>query len=237
MGTLLDRMIVGAAMPEIPLRLENFKDTGTSSFLARRELGLLNVGKPGVVRVEGRAYAIGHLDGLYVGRGSQEVVFESENPNEPAAFYLVSCPAHASHPVTAISRCASQVVVLGDRRHANVRRIYQYIHPGGAQSCQLVMGFTELDDGSVWNTMPPHTHARRSELYLYFDLGEDVVLHLMGEPHATRHLLVRDRGIVLSPPWSIHAGCGTAAYRFAWAMAGENQVFNDMDPVSLRELS
>jgi 4-deoxy-L-threo-5-hexosulose-uronate ketol-isomerase len=176
-------------------------------------------------------------DCLYVGRGSQNVTFTSADAARPAAFYLLSYPAHAAHP-TALARAAEAAKVeLGTAAEANRRTIYKCIHTGGIRSCQLVMGFTQLQEGSVWNTMPPHTHARRSEVYMYFDLGPGRrVMHFMGTPQQTRHLIMADRQAVISPSWSIHAGCGTGAYSFCWGMGGENQTFEDMDPAPLDQL-
>jgi 4-deoxy-L-threo-5-hexosulose-uronate ketol-isomerase len=230
-------MVVGGVLPSTaPIVLANYKETGTSFFLERRELGIFNIAAPGVVTVSGRRYELGTLDCLYVGLGEREVSFESSASGQ-AAFYFVSTPAHAKYPTTAVRRANAQSEALGDASQANRRRINRFIHPEGIQSSQLVMGFTELEPGSVWNTMPAHTHRRRSEVYFYFDLATDqMVIHLLGEPHATRHLIVRDREAVVSPSWSMHAGAGTTNYRFIWAMAGENQVFGDMDAVPVSEL-
>jgi len=234
--TDLDRMVVGAAMPtSSPLVLAPAKELGTSFFLERREIGILNVGAPGTVRVGNQAHALGSLDCLYVGRGERDVVFESSSEGQ-AAFYFISTPAHAHHPTAVATREQVKADPVGDPAKANRRRIAKYIHPDGIKSCQLVMGCTEFEPGSVWNTMPPHEHSRRTEIYLYFELGGDVVVHLMGRPEATRHLVVRDREVVLSPAWSIHCGAGTGRYRFIWAMGGDNQVFSDMDAVPLTQL-
>ena len=234
--TDLDRMITGAAVPtEAPLTLPGAKETGTSFFLERREIGILNVGAAGVVRVGGVAHALDHLDCLYVGQGEKDVQFE-RGPTGQSEFFYISTPAHAKHPTAVVRRADVRTDPIGDPAKANRRRINKLIHPDGVKSCQLVMGFTEFEPGSVWNTMPPHTHSRRSEIYLYFDLGDNAVFHFMGEPHATRHLVVRDRQAVLSPPWSIHCGAGTGAYRFVWAMGGDNQTFSDMDAVPVESL-
>jgi 4-deoxy-L-threo-5-hexosulose-uronate ketol-isomerase len=234
--TDLDRMIVGAAVPEgAPLALPGAKETGTDFFLERREIGILNIGAVGAVRVGGTRHALNPLDCLYVGRGEKDVTFEN-GPSGQAQFYFISTPAHAKYPTTLAARAQAEVQELGDAAQANRRRICRYIHLNGIKSCQLVMGFTEFESGSVWNTMPPHTHSRRTEIYMYFDLGPQMVVHLMGEPQATRHLIVRDREVVLSPAWSIHAGAGTGSYRFCWAMGGDNQVFHDMDPVPIASL-
>lgn len=234
--TDLDRMIVGGVLPVgAPIALTNDKATGTSFFLERREIGILNLASPGVVIVAGKRYELGTLDCLYVGLGEKDVSFEN-GPNGQAAFYFVSTPAHAKYPTAVMRRADVKSDPIGDVTKANRRRINKYIHIDGIKSCQLVLGFTEFEPGSVWNTMPPHTHSRRTEVYLYFDVADQMVVHLMGEPQATRHLIVRDREVVLSPAWSIHAGVGTASYRFVWAMGGDNQVFADMDPAPISEL-
>ena len=235
--TDLDRMIVGMAVPTTaPLPSPREKATGTAFFLERREIGILNVGAgTGTVRVGGAAHELGPLDCLYVGLGERDVAFES-GPAGQAQFYFISTPAHAKHPTTLVRRADLRTDPIGDGAKANRRRINKLIHPDGVKSCQLVMGFTEFEPGSVWNTMPPHTHSRRTEIYLYFDLGDNAVFHFMGLPQATRHLVVRDREAVLSPAWSIHCGAGTGAYRFVWAMGGDNQTFADMDPAPIAEL-
>lgn len=234
--TELDRMIVGVAMPEeVSLELPAARETGTEFFLERREIGILNVGGPGLVRVGRVAYEMEHLDCLYVGRGERNVLFVNGGEGQ-AQFYFVSAPAHATHPAAHIRAASLRTDPVGTAASANRRRIHKLIHPGAVPSCQLVMGFTEFEPGSVWNTMPPHTHSRRSEIYLYFDAGDAAIVHLLGQPQATRHVIVRDREAVLSPSWSVHCGAGTGAYRFAWAMAGENQIFDDMDPVPLTDL-
>jgi len=234
--TDLDRMITGAALPTTaPLSLPGAKETGTTFFLERREIGILNLGAPGVVNAGGVKYELGTLDCLYIGLGEKDVTFEN-GPAGQAQFYFVSTPAHAKHPTAVARRADVKTDPIGDPAKANRRRINKLIHLDGIKSCQLVLGFTEFEPGSVWNTMPPHTHSRRTEIYLYFDLGDNAVVHLMGEPQATRHLIVRDREAVLSPSWSIHAGAGTGSYRFVWAMGGDNQVFSDMDPVPIATL-
>ena len=234
--TDLDRMIVGVAMPsDESLALPSAKETGTSFFLERREIGILNLGTEGLVRVGATSYAVGHLDCLYIGQGEKDVLFVNGSSGA-AQFFFISTPAHAKHPTSLVRRADVRTDPIGDPAKANRRRINKLIHPDGVKSCQLVMGFTEFEAGSVWNTMPPHTHSRRTEIYLYFDLGDDLVFHVMGEPHATRHLVVRDREAVLSPAWSVHCGAGTGAYRFIWAMGGDNQAFADMDAVPLTTL-
>jgi 4-deoxy-L-threo-5-hexosulose-uronate ketol-isomerase len=233
-----DRAVVGGAVPTgTPLTLEGDDALRSAYFLERRELGVFNVGGAGTVTVDGTAFTLENLDGLYVGRGSKDVRFTSTDPAKPAAFYLLSYPAHAEYPTTLVKRSSVEPVRLGSEATCNKRALYKYIHPAGVKSCQLVMGFTQMEVGSVWNTMPPHTHARRSEVYLYFNVPADArVFHLMGEPTQTRHLVVADRQAVLSPSWSIHSGVGTAAYSFCWGMGGENQAFDDMDPAPLATL-
>lgn len=235
--TDLDRAIVGFACPEEePLTLEADPSMRAASFCERRELGILNLGDSGTVTVDGTEYALASRECLYVGRGAESIVFAA-NSGEKPQFYLVSYPAHAAYPTTKATQADANRVELGSSKTSNERTILQYIHEGGIKSCQLVMGYTELAEGSVWNTMPSHTHDRRSEVYLYFDVPEgNMITHLMGEPEETRHLLVHDRQAVLSPPWSIHSGCGTANYCFVWAMGGENQRFDDMDGIAVTDL-
>ncbi|MEP7363087.1 MAG: 5-dehydro-4-deoxy-D-glucuronate isomerase [Acidobacteriota bacterium] len=233
--TDMDRLVLGGAMPTAPLRLEAGSEFGTAYFAERRELGIVNLGEPGHVFVEGERYSLANRDFLYVGAGNREISFASCEDSRPC-FYFLSCPAHQSLPVVHVPRDEAQSEVIGDAGRASRRRLSKYIHPEGARSCQLVMGLTELEDGSVWNTMPPHTHSRRSEIYLYFGLEDGVAVHLMGEPTQTRHLIVRDREAILSPSWSMHSGAGTRPYSFIWGMAGENQAFSDMDAVDLHQL-
>jgi 4-deoxy-L-threo-5-hexosulose-uronate ketol-isomerase len=234
----LDRTVIGSAVPlETALALPCPAELRAESFTERRELGVLNIGGAGSVHVDGRAYALGRRDALYVGRGKHAISFSSDDAAAPAEFYLLSYPAHAEYPI-AVVRAAEQVPTpLGAADTANVRRITKLIHLEGVKSCQLVMGFTELEPGSVWNTMPPHTHMRRSEVYFYFDLPADQrVVHLMGPSAETRHLLVANKQVVISPGWSIHAGVGTSSYSFCWGMGGENQVYTDMDALRIAEL-
>ena len=236
--TDIDRAVIGSAVPTgAPLELTVASELRADYFLERRELGVLNVGGPGRVSVDGTAFSMGSGDGLYVGRGSREVRFESDSPDAPAAFYLLSYPAHATYPTTHARKADAEAAPLGAAATCNQRTIYKYIHPGGIKSCQLVMGFTELAEGSCWNTMPTHTHDRRSEIYLYFNLAADTrIIHLMGAPDETRHLVVADRQAVLSPSWSVHSGAGTGRYSFCWGMGGENQAFDDMDFVPMDHL-
>ena len=234
----LDRTIVGSAAPLAqPLTLESDPDLRAEYFTERRELGVLNIGGRGSVEVNGAKLELDRLDAAYVGRGNERVTFASEDASRPAEFYLLSYPAHAVHPSAKIDAQAIEPTVLGSAATANHRRITRLIHLDGVKSCQLVMGFTRLNEGSVWNTMPPHTHMRRSEVYLYFDVAAaDRVVHLMGPAHETRHLVVANKQVVISPGWSIHAGVGTASYSFCWGMGGENQVYSDMDALAIADL-
>ena len=234
----VDRMIVGSAVPmRQPLVLEAGAELRAEYFAERREVGVLNIGEQGAVTVDGQEYELAQREMLYIGRGSRQISFSSRDADRPARFYLVSLPAHRQYPITHVAQNQANRVDLGSNETANERTIFQYIHEGGVQSCQLVMGFTQLAPGSIWNTMPAHTHERRSEVYLYFDLtGDNVVFHMMGQPQETRHLVIRNEQAAISPSWSIHAGAGTSNYCFVWAMGGENQAFDDMDPAPLDEL-
>lgn len=234
----LDRVVLGGVVPDVgPLRLEATDALAAEYFTERRELGVLNVGGAGSVSVDGERFALAKRDMVYIGRGSREIVFESDSTTAPSRFYLVSYPAHASYPTRRIRYEETQAAELGSVAEANQRRLSRYIHPDGVASAQLVTGITELKEGSVWNTMPAHTHQRRTEVYLYFDLPQDgVVFHFAGEPGATRHLVVREGEVALSPSWSVHAGCGTGSYSFCWAMGGENQAFSDMQGVAMKDL-
>lgn len=234
----LDRVVLGGAVPTTsPLVLEAPPGLLASFFCERRELGVLNIGGAGTVTVGDTDYALGKRDALYVGRGSRDVRFASDDAEQPARFYLVSYPAQADYPTTIARASEAQGGEMGSAEQSNKRRIARYIHLNGVRSTQLVMGVTVLETGSVWNTMPAHTHHRRTEVYLYFDVPETaVVFHQLGEPTETRHLIVRDGEVALSPGWSIHAGCGTASYSFCWAMGGENQDYADMSPVDINTL-
>ena len=233
-----DRAVLGGIVPtKAKLTLLNPRELAADYFAERRELGLINLGGPGTVQVDKQTHRLDHLDCLYVGRGARKVVFASTNANKPARYYLLSYPAHTAYPTTLLAHKDVSGVALGSPAGANVRTIYKYIHESGIRSCQLVMGVTCLESGSVWNTMPPHTHLRRSEVYLYFNLpANQAVFHFMGEPAQSRHLVVRDGEAVLSPPWSIHTGSGTSNYSFVWGMGGENQAFADMDPAPITTL-
>ncbi len=233
-----DRAIVGSAIPgELPLKLTADAELRSAFFCERREVGILNIGGPGTIVADGKGYEMGKLDSLYVGRGCQNVALFSLETGNPAAYFLLSYPAHATHPTTHAQMKDATPVELGSPADANRRTIYKYIHTGGIKSCQLVLGFTKLQEGAVWNTMPAHTHTRRSEIYMYFDLDpKRRVMHFMGTPQQTRHLVVANRQAVISPSWSIHSGCGTGAYTFCWGMGGENQAFDDMDPAPVETL-
>ncbi|HET9537147.1 MAG TPA: 5-dehydro-4-deoxy-D-glucuronate isomerase [Mesorhizobium sp.] len=233
-----DRMIIGGATPVAgALMLEPVKQTGTPRFLDRRELIAVNIGGPGVVEVNGEASKLGHRDMIYVGMGVADVRFSSEDAKKPAKFYLISAPAYQSHPTRVIGIDAAKRLDLGSRETANERSIFQFIHPEGAKTCQLVVGMTTLAPGSIWNTMPAHVHDRRSEAYLYFGLPDEArVFHFMGQPTETRHLVVANEQAVVSPCWSIHSGAGTSNYNFIWAMAGDNVDYTDVDPIKIGEL-
>lgn len=232
-----DRIIAGAAYPITPLTLEAGEEIRAEYFLQRREMGIFNIGTPGYVVVDGVKYEMGFRDGLYVGMGTRVIEFASNDQTNPARFYFNSAPAHASYPTTRVAIDEVEHEKLGSIESSNQRTINRYIHPHGIASCQLVMGMTILEPGSVWNTMPCHTHDRRMEVYLYFGMPEDgVVFHYMGEPSETRHIVVRNEEAVISPSWSIHSGCGTKNYTFIWGMVGENQVFADQDFVPMSDL-
>lgn len=233
-----DRAVIGGAVPgRTKLTLGTARELAATYFCERRELGVINTGDDGTVEVDGVNYALGNLDCLYVGRGARKIAFGSRSAAKPAKFYLLSYPAHTSYPTTLARHDDINGTALGAPETANDRTLYKFIHAGGIKSCQLVMGVTILKAGSIWNTMPPHTHTRRSEVYLYFDVPENAaVFHFLGRPDETRHLVVRDRQAVLSPPWSIHSGAGTDSYGFIWGMGGENQDFADMDPAPIATL-
>jgi len=234
----LDRTVIGSAVPTTAaLKLETQPELRAEYFLERRELGVLNVGGEGSVVVDGVSFELGKLDCLYVGRGSKSVTFSSKSSAEPAAFYLLSYQAHAVYPTKMVKFADLQGLALGSSETCNKRTIYKAIHRDGIKSCQLVMGFTLLAPGSNWNTMPAHTHMRRSEIYFYFDVESDQrVVHLMGPADATSHIVMADKQVVVSPGWSIHAGVGTKNYGFCWGMGGENQDYADMDPVAIKDL-
>jgi 4-deoxy-L-threo-5-hexosulose-uronate ketol-isomerase len=245
----IDRIITGAAMPVgQELKLTAGDELRAEYFLERREMGVINIGGDGTVTIDGKSYDVSFKEGMYIGMGAKDISFASKDGANPAKFYLNSAPAHKAYPTVLIKPEGTpeegvvivkdeNKVELGSLEDANHRVICKYILPGQVESCQLVMGMTQLKPGSVWNTMPCHTHDRRMEVYLYFEMPEDaVVMHYMGEPQETRHIVMRNEEAVISPSWSIHAGCGTRAYTFIWGMVGENQAFDDMDGVAMGDL-
>lgn len=234
----IDRIIAGGAMPvSEPIRLDAGDELRAEYFLQRRELGLINIGGAGKIAVDGKEYALRTRDGMYISRGSRDIALSSDDPKNPAKFYFNCAPAHREYKTVLIKPEDCQSVELGTLEESNHRVITKYILPGQVESCQLVMGMTQLKPGSVWNTMPCHTHARRMEVYLYFNLPADaLVMHYMGKPEETRHLVVRNEQAVISPSFSIHAASGTRCYTFIWGMVGENQDFGDMDGVAMSDL-
>jgi len=245
----IDRIITGSAVPVKPLKLEAGDELRAKYFLERREMGVINIGASGSITIDGKKYNVGHKEAMYIGMGSKDIVFESDDKNSPAKFYINSAPAHKTYPTKLIklSGTPSEDVVivkpenkkeLGSLAEANHRTINKFILPGQVETCQLEMGMTHLEEGSVWNSMPCHTHDRRMEVYLYFDMDDDqMLMHFMGEPQETRHIVMHNEQAVISPSWSIHCGCSTKNYTFIWGMVGENQDFDDMDdvrPIDLR---
>lgn len=236
--THVDRLILGGAVPvSKTLEFGSGEDIGTSHLLSAREMGIANLGGPGTITVDGQSFDLNNRDVLYVGRGARALTASSVSAELPARFYINSVPAGTNVPHRLITQAESKPLDLGDTRRSNKRQLRMYIHPEVAPSCLLLMGITDLAEGSIWNTMPPHLHERRMEAYCYFDLSkEDRVIHLMGRPEETRHLIVADGNAVLSPAWSVHMGAGTGPYAFVWGMTGENQEYNDVAPVALSEL-
>lgn len=234
----VDRIIFGGIKPvNESLKLEAGKSMGVDYFLERREMGVINVGGEGIVSIDGEEFALNNKDGLYIGKGNKDIIFKSSNPKNPAKFYINSVPAHKEYKTVKIEIEKANPVKMGDNSTLNKRTIYQYVHPNVCESCQLLMGLTILEPGSAWNTMPCHTHERRMEVYFYFDMEEDTrVIHLMGEPTETRHLIVKNEQAIISPSWSIHSGVGTSNYTFIWGMCGENQTFTDMDHIYMDTL-
>jgi 4-deoxy-L-threo-5-hexosulose-uronate ketol-isomerase len=233
-----DRVVLAGVQPvTATVTLPTFSEIRSEFFFSHREGGIVNVGGRGTITVDGTGYDVGTGSCLYVGRGAREIAFASADAAAPARFYLFSAPAHTAYPTTFVEAGTGNVRELGDGVTSNRRTLNQYIHENGVRSCQVVMGVTTLHQGSMWNTMPAHTHDRRMEAYLYFDLPADArIVHLMGEPSETRHLLVADGQAIISPSWSVHCGFGSASYSFVWAMAGENQSFDDMDGVPIAEM-
>lgn len=233
-----DRVIIGGVKPvSRAVALPNHPELRAEYFLERRELGIINVGGSGTVTADGKKYRLDTLSCLYLGKGTQSVSFASVSKKTPALFYLLSAPAHAVYPATLFTKEQASPVELGAPETANKRTVYKYIHLDGIKSCQLVMGLTVLASGSVWNSIPPHTHTRRMEVYFYFNLPEEHrIMHFMGNPRETRHLVMANNEAVISPPWSTHYGCGTTNYGFIWGMAGENLVYTDMDPAPVPSL-
>lgn len=236
----IDRIIIGGVMPvagSVAFGNEMGKQLGVSYFLERRELGMINIGGPGSVEVDGKVWEIGSEEALYVGKGAETLSFRSHDASRPAKFYFNSAPAHSRFPDKKIGKEEAVRTTLGDAATSNRRTINKYLVPDVLPTCQLTMGLTRLENGNLWNTMPCHTHERRMEVYFYFDMNpESAVFHMMGQPQETRHLLVHNEQAVISPSWSIHAGVGTERYTFIWGMVGENQVFDDMDHVNIRDL-
>jgi 4-deoxy-L-threo-5-hexosulose-uronate ketol-isomerase len=236
--THYDRVIIGGVKPLVKtITLPNHPELRADFFLERRELGIINVGGAGNIIADGKEFNVDKLSCVYLGKGTKDVKFKSASRKTPAVFYLLSAPAHHTYPNKMMVKERAAPVELGDKATSNKRTVYKYIHVDGIKSCQLVMGLTVLENGSVWNSIPPHTHTRRMEVYFYFDLAiEHRVFHFMGEPHQTRHLVVANQEAVISPPWSTHYGSGTSNYGFIWGMAGENLVYTDMDPVRVNDL-
>jgi 4-deoxy-L-threo-5-hexosulose-uronate ketol-isomerase len=238
----IDRIIVIGAMPKAKILniadyVDPAKQLGVEYFLERRELGIINIGGAGIIAADGTEYQLNNLEGLYVGMTTKDITFKSLDENYPAKFYMCSAPAHKKFETRMVTRDQANKVELGSLETSNERTIYQFIHPAVLETCQLSMGCTILNKGSVWNTMPSHTHERRMEVYMYFNFDEEnVVFHMMGEPAETRHIIMKSEQAVISPSWSIHSGCGTSSYAFIWSMVGENRTFTDMDHIKNAEL-
>ncbi|TMU56151.1 5-dehydro-4-deoxy-D-glucuronate isomerase [Flagellimonas algicola] len=232
-----DRYIVGSAVPGNSLNLESIAPLKAEYFLERREMGIINVGEAGTVEVDGAPYHLGHKDALYIGQGNKQIVFKSDDSEQPAMFYFNSAPAHTTYPIKKVSLQEANTLELGSMETANHRIVHQMIIGGVVDTCQLQMGMTTLKSGSVWNTMPAHVHDRRMEIYFYLDVPTNqAVCHFMGQPEETRHIWVHNHQAVISPPWSIHCGSGTSNYSFIWGMAGENLDYSDMDVAAITEL-
>lgn len=236
--THYDRMVIGGVVPvKKAVALGNPEELKANFFLERREMGIINIGGKGEVIADGKSHSLKKLECLYLGKGVKKVSFTSTDPKKPARYYLLSAPAHQPYPTVKCTKEKASPVNLGNPATSNVRTVYKYIHKEGIQSCQLVMGVTSLEEGSVWNSVPPHTHTRRMEVYLYFDLSaEHRMFHFMGEPQETRHMVMANEEAAVSPPWSMHFGCGTSNYSFVWGMSGENLDYTDMDPAPIATL-
>jgi 4-deoxy-L-threo-5-hexosulose-uronate ketol-isomerase len=236
--TDVDRAIVGGVMPcKKSIELPTHKELASAYFCERREVGIINIGNSGTVHIDGEDFYMANKDSLYVARGSQKVSFTSDDADNPAKFYFVSYPAHSTYTTTLVTKAQSNMLSLGEQKQSNKRVIYQSICPLTLKSCQLVMGFTEISEGNVWNTKPPHTHARRTEVYMYFDMPQNErVFHFMGEPSNVRPVVLAPEMAIASPSWSIHSGVGSTNYTFIWAMGGENQDFDDMDHLTLEDI-
>lgn len=238
----VDRIVVMGAMPvnesvNLEKNIDPWKNFGVNYLLERRELGCINIGAKGKIKVDGKEYEMDHFDGIYVPMGTKEVIFSSDSPSAPAKFYITTTPAHKAYSLKHIPLSAAIHKHLGSQETSNERTINQYIHPDVLDTCQLSMGLTHLETGSVWNTMPVHTHERRMEVYFYFDIPEEnVVFHFMGEPNETRHIVMHNDEAVINPSWSIHSGCGTSNYTFIWAMCGENRAYDDQDWIKTEDL-
>lgn len=238
----VDRIVTMGVMPvqksvSLEKNIDPMKDFGVGSMLERRELGMINIGGDGTVEVDGKKYVVKHFDALYIGKGAKKVLFSSKDEKDPAKFYMNSCPAHMTFPTKLITYQEAKHVKMGSQKDSNERVINQYIHPDVLDTCQLSMGMTELKNGSVWNTMPAHTHERRMEVYFYFDIPQDqVVFHFFGEPQQTRHIVMHNDEAVINPSWSIHAGAGTSSYTFIWSMCGENRTYTDQDWIKTPDL-
>jgi len=238
----VDRMVTFGIMPvkralSLDEGIDIWANFGTTFLLERREIGLFNLGGAGSCTVDGKEYKLNRKDCIYITRGAEKVIFASDDSSDPAKFYGVSAPAHCSYETKLLTIADAAKNPVGASETSNKRVINQFIHPDVLPTCQLLMGMTILEEGSVWNTMPLHTHERRMEIYTYFDLeGDNVVFHLMGEPNETRHLVMQNEDAVISPSWSAHSGCGTSSYSFIWAMGGENQAFTDMDVVKTTDI-
>lgn len=235
--THYDRFIVGGIVPDSPITLDTYSELKADYYLERREIGIINIGAAGSIEVNGETFELGNKECLYIGKGVENVVFKSNDSSNPSKFYTCSAPAHATYPTTKYTLDDAEPMTVGSTEACNERTIYKFIHQKGIQSCQLVMGMTMFSAGSIWNTMPAHVHDRRMEAYVYFDMEPDSrVMHFMGQPQESRHLVVKNEQAIISPPWSMHFGAGTSSYSFIWAMAGENLDYTDMDQVSMEEL-